>query len=191
MDAFYGCTSLAIVKLPEGLTTIGSYVFYNCSALTDIYLPSTLTGSIDERTFYGCTSLQTINIPSGITTIGNAAFYGCTSLNGITIPSNIRTIQESAFENCSNFNHITFENGVTSIGNYAFYNTVSSGTTVEVPSSLNSLSASSFPACRLKFSNHTSVPTLTSKYNNLAHYYVPDNLYNNWIAASNWSDLYS
>ena len=31
--AFYGCTSLSSVTLPEGLTTVGEYAFYGCTSL--------------------------------------------------------------------------------------------------------------------------------------------------------------
>ena len=33
-DAFYGCTGLISITIPEGVTSIGNYAFYACSGLT-------------------------------------------------------------------------------------------------------------------------------------------------------------
>ena len=41
--AFYGCTSLTNVELPDTLTTIGRYAFKNCSSLVSLTLPSAVT----------------------------------------------------------------------------------------------------------------------------------------------------
>ena len=51
--AFCGCSALASVTLPEGLTTIGDYAFRNCSKLTSVTLPEGLTtierSALNER----------------------------------------------------------------------------------------------------------------------------------------------
>jgi hypothetical protein len=78
-----GCTSLASVDLPAGLTTIGSYVFVGCSSLASVDLPAGLT-SINDAAFRYCTSLASIDLPAGLTSMGIAAFYGCTSLTSLT-----------------------------------------------------------------------------------------------------------
>ena len=41
-DAFSHRTDLFSVKIPEGVTSIGSYAFLHCTSLTDLSLPSTL-----------------------------------------------------------------------------------------------------------------------------------------------------
>ena len=83
-NAFYACSSLAEITLPNTLTSIGDRAFYGCSSLAEITLPASLT-SIGDRAFYGCTSLAEITLPAGVTSIGDRAFYVCTSLQYIRI----------------------------------------------------------------------------------------------------------
>lgn len=57
--AFYGCSSLTSIDLPDGLISIGWQAFHDCSSLTSIDLPDGLT-SIGEEAFWGCSSLDRI-----------------------------------------------------------------------------------------------------------------------------------
>ena len=53
--AFYGCSSLAAIKIPEGVTTIGKSAFYGCSVLTRFSLSPAV--SIGEDCFWNCDAL--------------------------------------------------------------------------------------------------------------------------------------
>ena len=66
------------------MTSIGKSAFYGCSSLTAINIPEGVT-SIGDRAFYGCSSLTTITIPESVTSIGKSAFYGCSSLKSIKV----------------------------------------------------------------------------------------------------------
>ncbi|PWM71284.1 MAG: hypothetical protein DBX59_09220 [Bacillota bacterium] len=48
--------------------------FYNCSSLTNIIIPDSVIG-IGGYSFYGCNSLTSINIPDGVTSIEDFAIY--------------------------------------------------------------------------------------------------------------------
>ena len=63
----------------EGVTTIGEWAFYNCTSLKSIDLPNSLT-TIGDDAFSYCTSLESIELPDSLTTIGDGAFSLCTSL---------------------------------------------------------------------------------------------------------------
>ena len=80
--AFYNCTSLTSITIPESVTSIGGYTFYNCSSLTSIIIPDSVT-SIGSSTFYNCSSLTSIIITASVTSIGSCAFSGCTALTDI------------------------------------------------------------------------------------------------------------
>ena len=45
--AFYNCSGLTSVTIPESATSIGQYAFYNCSSLTEVTIPESVT-SIGE-----------------------------------------------------------------------------------------------------------------------------------------------
>ena len=74
--AFYGCTGLTSLFLPEGVITIGQAAFSGCIGITTATLPSTLT-TLNGTSFYNCTSLQTIVCNAAVppsatgTTFGN------------------------------------------------------------------------------------------------------------------------
>ena len=76
--AFYDCTNLTTVVIPDGVTVIGNWAFKDCYNLTNI------------------------DIPDSVTWIGNQAFLGCDSLTSIVIPDSVTSVGEWAFANCEN-----------------------------------------------------------------------------------------
>lgn len=80
--AFYDCSSLTSVVIPEGVATIGSNAFMKCSVLTSVVIPESVT-SIGGNAFRGCSALTEVIIPEGVTEIGNSAFYDCSSLTKV------------------------------------------------------------------------------------------------------------
>ena len=82
------------------VTSIGDSAFYYCSSLTSITIPNSVT-SIGDGAFWDCSSLTSITIPESVTSIGDSAFYYCFSLTSITIPNSVASIGEGAFRKCS------------------------------------------------------------------------------------------
>jgi uncharacterized protein YjdB len=98
--AFYGCSGLTSIAIPNKVTSIEDYTFINCSGLTSITIPNSVT-SIGYCALGGCSSLSSITIPNSVTSIGYYAFRGSSSLASITIPNSVTSIGYGAFWDCS------------------------------------------------------------------------------------------
>ena len=118
--AFYGCSGLTSVTIPNSVTTIGNEAFGWCSGLTSVTIPNLVT-TIGDHAFYGCTGLTSVIIPNSVTSIGESAFGGCTGLTEVTIGNSVTTINYAAFYGCTGLTSVTIPNSVTSIGYGAFW----------------------------------------------------------------------
>ena len=147
---FSECVNLQKIEFLDNsqLETIGPDAFFGCSSLSSITIPEGVT-SIGEFAFSGCSNLTSITIPEGVTNIGRSAFSGCNKLNytkykngkylgntnnsymvlvdtttntftNFTINNDCKFIHSSAFSDCSSLTSVTIPESVTSIGSSAF-----------------------------------------------------------------------
>lgn len=63
-------------SIRKGVKVIGNSAFWLCSSLTNINIPNSVT-NIGYEAFFDCRSLTNINIPNGVTNIGKMAFSDC------------------------------------------------------------------------------------------------------------------
>ncbi len=162
--AFYKCTALTNITIPESVTIIREHAFEECKACETINIPDNVT-YIGSNAFNDCKELTSINIPYGVTTIGEHTFYNCSSLTSITLPNSVTTIGQYVFYNCNSLESITLSNSVTTIGQYAFKN-CSKLTGITIPNSVTAIGSHLFDACELLenvtlSSNLTYIPGYT------------------------------
>ena len=129
--AFYGCTGLTSVNIPNSVTSIGDWAFSNCTALTSISIPNGVT-SIGDIAFFDCTALTSINVDinnstysseNGVLFNKNKAkilTYPAGKKGAYTIPNSVISIGDGAFYYCKGLTSITIPNSVTYIHYDAF-----------------------------------------------------------------------
>ena len=69
-------SSIKVNEVDYSVTSIGDKAFYKCSSLTSVTIPNSVT-SIGNEAFKDCSYLTSINIPNSVTNIGDGAFDNC------------------------------------------------------------------------------------------------------------------
>lgn len=190
------CDFLKTITVPSKMTSVGKNCFQN-DGLVSIFLPPNINKineygfstnkklskirakgvtRIGKHAFYNCSFLQHVEFSDYLESIGEAAFYGCAFLKGINVPDGVTNIANTTFSGCKNLKSMDLPPSVESIGTQAFQKCIS----LEY----------------IDFSKHTAVPTLsgTNAFTSTPSgmkIRVPAALYDEWVAATNWSSVAS
>ena len=145
VGAFYGCSNLTSVTIPEGVTAIEDMAFHRCTNLASINIPASVT-EIGEKVFYNCSSLTSISIPEGVTVLPRYAFQYCSSLKSLTLPESLVEIGHAAISHCYALSNLTIPENVKVIDDYAF--SASSGlSSIVVPDGVSTIGNNAFVDC--------------------------------------------
>lgn len=150
-NRFYASGDLEIPKYVKHggvtytVTSIGKYAFWECSYLKSVKIPNSVKTIADDA-FHHCVSLTSVSIPNSVTSIGWSAFANCPSLKSVIIPSSVKSLGPSAFSRCYSLENVSLSNSITSIGKNAFSNCCSLSS-LTIPSTVTSIGEGAFRGC--------------------------------------------
>lgn len=150
LNTFRGCTKLAQITLPAGLTTLGQAAFDN-SGIELIVIPEKIT-VISHSAFWGCENLTSVTLPEGLLKIDYGAFYNCTALKEISIPDGVTEIVGDAFALCKELTTINIPTSLTVISSGVFQSTKIKN--IVIPDSVITIAS-------YAFSNNTELENVT------------------------------
>ena len=108
------------IKIPNTVTSIGSYAFANTLICGRLTIPNSVT-EIGEGAFDNCKKLSSLTLPSNLKRIGNIVFKSCGFSGSLTIPNSVTEIGHHAFYDCNNFTkELILSENLKTIGSYAF-----------------------------------------------------------------------
>ena len=116
--AFERCTNLTSVDFGTGWKEIGTNAFFGCSALKDIVLPEGVE-YIRDGAFNGA-AIEAIHLPNTLKVIEANAFV-CKNLKTITIPASVEKIEAQAFQQNKALTDVYVLGTKTKAENQAFY----------------------------------------------------------------------
>jgi len=120
-QAFWKCTGMTSVKIPESITYVGSLGFKECTSLDSLVFPN------DDMKFsywyvcQGCTNLTYVRLPEHLTRLSYFMFAECENLESIRIPESCVSFPDYTFFRCYKLKNVNIPYGVPSIGQAAFY----------------------------------------------------------------------
>jgi len=136
--AFRENEKLTTVIFGNGLKTIGDYAFYGCSQLSEINIPNSVT-RIGNYSLCDV-GLKKVSFGTGLQTIGSSAFAG-NEIVELNLPSSLKEIETEAFR-WSKIQKVTFGTGLQTIGAGAFKG--NQITELNLPSSLREIGGGAF-----------------------------------------------
>lgn len=194
------CNRLQGISIPSEITMISNGMCSSCRALEHIAISRNIT-TIDANALSSCSSLRKMFFPNNTEVIGTGMFNGCTSLQEILFEevSKIKTLPNNFVVSCSALKQLNLPTQIESIGNGAF-NSCGSISMLAIPPTVIELMTSCLAGLYgikyFDFSKHEIIPSLgnSNAFQGAPTDFqivVPDDLYEEWIIATNWATVAS
>ncbi len=165
--AFFNCTYLATINLPDSITYIGRNILHDTKVMPlldqyereDPMLPATepifdMSNWTNGALYIGkhlmgvdLRKTGSFSVKEGTKTIAGEAFYWCDKLTSITIPNGVVSIGEYAFYNCDGIKTLYLPDSITVIGQSAF-DLCDNLQTINIPSRVKEIADWTFTGCK-------------------------------------------
>lgn len=188
---FWYCYGLSHVSMPKSITNIGSYCYQYCRNLDVAIIPSSVTG-FGSDIFYSCSSIHEIVYPSGVTYMTGLSFAD-TSIKRFIMPDTVKGTITNVFVSCYALEECVISKNVTGLS--GTFSNARGLKKLKIPNVTTVEGAFTYTnSCvEYDFSSNTSVPTANAssftQISKIAKFIVPDELYDAWKTASNWSSV--
>ena len=116
----YGISDVVEIDIPEGVTTIGTFVCYGLTGLKRISIPYSVT-SVGAVGFQNASALEECVFENGgnpkLKELGHYMFSNCSSLKAFSMPDSITSMsgEGSYFTNCTNLTALHLSSSLTTI----------------------------------------------------------------------------
>lgn len=164
-NSMFGGSRLKIIPIPKNAKSLNSYC--TKAQIRSIVFPDGV--ETVNSACVDCNYLEEAYVPDSVKIL-NGTFQNCYMLKNVRLPAYLEEIAGGCFWECHQLEELIIPSTLLALNGACLYET----------SSLR----------KIDFSQHTFVPTLGQKQNYInetCQIIVPDELYDEWIAATNWS----
>ncbi len=170
-QAFYGCSGITSIDMPNSVTSIGRFAFdgtdwyenqpdgvvyagkvaYKYKGTmpegTEIIIEEGTLG-VAEQAFSFCSNLASVSIPNSVTYLGRLSFSLCMNLIEVNIGNGVTNIGQGTFYYCKKLSSVMIGNNVKTIGKEAFCECYKL-TSLTLPNSVTSIDDKAFAYCNI------------------------------------------
>lgn len=156
-NAFFKCSSLTYLYIPETISYIPSGAFDRCSSLSQIevsefngnyFVEEDILYSSDHKYLLFCSISKSgdVVVPYGVQNIGSYAFGNCSLIRSIELPYTVKYLSSESFIDCSALESINIPSYIKRIPISAFENCTSLKS-IELPEDITNIGSEAFSNC--------------------------------------------